>query len=80
MRKVAAAVLLSSRIGDVFDGIVTGVTKSGTFARLFRPPAEGLVVKGERGLDVGDRVKVKLLDTDPMRGFIDLAAIGRPQH
>ena len=77
MRKVAAAVLLSSRIGDTFDGIVTGASDKGTFARLFRPPAEGRIVKGERGLDVGDLVKVKLVDTNPYRGFIDFVALGR---
>jgi exoribonuclease-2 len=77
MRKVAAAVLLSSRIGETFDAIVTGVADKGTFARLFRPPAEGRIVKGERGLDVGDLVKVKLVDTEPTRGFIDFVAVGR---
>lgn len=77
MRKVAAAVLLSSRIGETFDGIVTGATDKGTFARLFRPPAEGRIVKNERGLDVGDLVKVKLVDTEPTRGFIDFVALGR---
>lgn len=77
MRKVGAAVLLSSRIGETFDAIVTGVADKGTFARLFRPPAEGRIVKGERGLDVGDLVKVKLVDTEPTRGFIDFVALGR---
>ncbi|MDB4961108.1 MAG: rnb [Myxococcales bacterium] len=75
MRKVAAAVLLSSRIGDEFDGVITGATPKGTYARLFRPPAEGRVVTGERGLDVGDKVRVRLVDTNPQRGFIDFAAI-----
>ncbi len=77
IRKIAAAVLLTPRIGDTFDAIVTGVADKGTFARLLRPPAEGRVVRGEEGLDVGDRIKVKLIDTEPMRGFIDFAAIGR---
>lgn len=76
MRKVAAAVLLSSRIGDTFEGIVTGVTSKGTFARLFRPPAEGRVVRGEEGLDVGDVVELELVDTEPARGFIDFVATG----
>ncbi|MFL6213119.1 MAG: RNB domain-containing ribonuclease [Blastocatellia bacterium] len=74
MRKVAAAVLLTGRIGDEFDAIVTGVTPKGTFARLIAPPAEGRVVRGERGLDVGDNVRVRLVGTDAERGFIDFAA------
>jgi RNase II-type exonuclease C-terminal S1 domain len=31
------------------------------------------VVRGEHGLDVGDRVRVTLVDTDFERGFIDFA-------
>lgn len=77
IRKIAAAVLLTPRIGETFDAIVTGVADKGTFARLLRPPAEGRVVRGEEGLDVGDRIKVKLIDTEPMRGFIDFAAVRR---
>ncbi|HEX8285576.1 MAG TPA: RNB domain-containing ribonuclease [Pyrinomonadaceae bacterium] len=73
MRKVAAASLLSARVGETFDAVVTGVKPAGTFARLLRPPADGRVVKGWRGLDVGDRVRVRLLSTDPARGFIDFA-------
>jgi exoribonuclease-2 len=71
MRKVAAAQLLSSRIGNTFDAIVTGATDKGTFVRLVHPPAEGRVVRGEQGMDVGDAVRVKLVDTEPSRGFID---------
>ena len=73
MRKVAAAQLLSTRIGEEFDSIVTGASDNGVFVRLLKPPAEGRVVRGEQGLDVGDRVRVKLVDTDPSRGFIDFA-------
>jgi len=73
LRKIAAAVLLKKRVGDRFDAIVTGVAQKGTFARLLRPPAEGRIIVGERGLDVGDRIKVTLVATDPQRGFIDLA-------
>jgi len=73
MRKVIAALLLHDRVGQSFDGLVTGVTEHGTFVRLLAPPAEGRVVRGEKGMDVGDRVRVRLLSTDPERGFIDLA-------
>jgi exoribonuclease-2 len=71
MKKRIAAVALSNRIGEVFKGIVTGVTPKGTFVRIVDPPAEGRVVRGEQGLDVGDQVRVKLLETDAQRGFID---------
>ena len=37
-----------------------------------------MVVRGSAGLDVGDRVRVQLVDTDVERGFIDFAAAGPP--
>ena len=73
VRKQAAALLLARRIGASFDAIVTGASPKGTWVRLLRPPVEGRVMRGEEGLDVGDRVRVKLLSTDPVRGFIDFA-------
>jgi exoribonuclease-2 len=75
MRKVAAAVLLSKHIGETFDGIVTGVKDDATYCRIFKPPAEGRIMKGYRGLDVGDKVKVRLLATDPENAYIDFACI-----
>jgi VacB/RNase II family 3'-5' exoribonuclease len=75
MRKIAAALLLSSRVGEQFDAICTGVTEKGTFARLLDPPAEGRVIRGEKGLDVGEKVRVKLVSTSPERGFIDFARV-----
>ncbi len=76
MRKVAAALLLSERMGDVFDAIVTGVGQKGTFVRLEAPPtAEGRVVRGEQGLDVGDVIKVKLVAAEPRKGFIDFVRV-----
>jgi RNB domain-containing protein/RNase II-type exonuclease len=80
MRKVAAALFLSRYLGASFDAIVTGVTGKGTFVRLLDPPAEGRVVEGEQGLDVGDRTRVRLVATEPERGFLDFvrALPGRP--
>ncbi len=74
-RKSAAAMLLEHRLGSVFDAIVTGVNKDGTYVRLLSPPAEGRVVRGEAGMDVGERVRVKLTGTDAARGFIDFAGV-----
>jgi exoribonuclease-2 len=72
-RKQAAAVFLGDRIGQEFAAIVTGATDKGTFARLLNPPAEGRIVQGEAGLDVGDHVRVRLVATEPRKGFIDFA-------
>jgi len=75
VKKAAAALLLESHIGEAFDGIVTGASKKGTWVRIFRPPVEGKVVRGSEGLDVGDRVRVRLVHTDARRGFIDFARV-----
>ncbi len=75
MRKVAAAILLKDRIGEKFDAIVTGVTPKGTFARVLAPPVDGRVTRGERGMRVGEKVRVRLLSVDPERGFIDFARV-----
>jgi VacB/RNase II family 3'-5' exoribonuclease len=73
VRKSAAALLLRSRIGETFDALVTGASAKGTWVRLLRPPVEGRIVRGLDGLDVGDRVTVKLEHTDVERGFIDFS-------
>ena len=77
MRKAAAAVLLQGRIGESFDALVTGASEKGTYVRLITPPAEGRVLQGERGLSVGQKVRVRLLKTDPYNGFIDFECTGR---
>jgi exoribonuclease-2 len=71
MHKVIAANLLSRRVGELFDGIITGASPKGTYVRLLDFPAEGKVVRGTQGIDVGDRVQVRLAGVDIPRGFID---------
>jgi VacB/RNase II family 3'-5' exoribonuclease len=75
MQKRVAAVALADSVGKVFRGVVTGAGEKGTYARVFDPPVEGRVIKGQDGLDVGDRVTVKLLHTDPAHAFIDFARV-----
>jgi exoribonuclease-2 len=75
MRKIVAAQVLSQRIGETFQGIVTGVSRKGVFVRLLDPPAEGKIVFNELGTDVGDKVSVRLIKTDPENGFIDFERI-----
>lgn len=72
-KKAAAALWLSGRIGEQFDAIVTGAGPKGTWVRLTGTPVEGRLERGMEGLDVGDRVRVRLISTDPARGFIDFA-------
>jgi VacB/RNase II family 3'-5' exoribonuclease len=74
MQKRIAAVVLHPRIGQSFPAIVTGVNQHGTFVRTLNPHVDGMLVRGGKGLDVGDKVTVKLISTDPQRGFIDFAA------
>jgi exoribonuclease-2 len=73
MQKRIAAVVLHPRIGQSFPAIVTGVNQYGTFVRTLDPHVDGMLVHGGKGLDVGDKVTVKLVSTDPQRGFIDFA-------
>jgi len=73
MEKRIAAVALHPHIGQTYQAIVTGVNQNGTFVRTLDPHVDGMLVRGGKGLDVGDRVTVKLVATDPVRGYIDFA-------
>ncbi len=73
MRKTVAANVMQNRIGQKFEAIVTGITPSGTFARILRPPVDGRIVRGEENLEVGKQIIVRVIDTDVEKGFIDFA-------
>lgn len=73
MHKKIAAVVMSKRIGQTFNAVVTGVNHYGTFVRTLAPHVDGMLVEGQKGLDVGDRLHVKLLRTNPWKGYIDFA-------
>ncbi|MBA3889182.1 MAG: RNB domain-containing ribonuclease [Gemmatimonadaceae bacterium] len=73
MRKVAGASMLADRVGESFAAVVTAASPKGTYVRLLSPPVEGRVVRGGPGLDVGDTVRVTLVVTDAVKGFIDFA-------
>jgi exoribonuclease-2 len=72
--KSAAALLLQDRLGDRFDATVTGAGPKGTWVRVLDLPVEGKVVRGFKGLDVGDRVAVELLSVDVPHGWLDFRA------
>ena len=71
MTKRMSAVAMSNRIGQVFDAIVTGVNEHGSFVRVLTPHVDGMLVRGEEGLDVGDKLRVRLVRTDVNQGYID---------
>jgi VacB/RNase II family 3'-5' exoribonuclease len=71
MSKRLAAIAMSHRIGETFDAIITGVTPKGTFVRVMQPHIEGLLAQGAQGLNVGDKLRAKLVRTDVQHGFID---------
>jgi exoribonuclease-2 len=75
MAKRMAAVAMQNRIGATFDAIVTGATPKGTFVRVAQPRVEGLLAQGQQGVDVGDKLRVKLIRTDVQHGFIDFARV-----
>ena len=73
--KSAAAMLLSSKIGERFDAIVTGASAKGTWVRLLHPPIEGRLESGFEGMDVGHELRVQLVGTDVNRGYIDFKKV-----
>jgi VacB/RNase II family 3'-5' exoribonuclease len=73
MAKHLAAVAMQNRVGEVFDALVSGVTDHGTFIRIAQPHVEGLLAQGQLGLNVGDKLRAKLIRTDVQKGFLDFA-------
>jgi exoribonuclease II len=74
-RKRVAAEKLRGRIGETFDAEVTGASPSGTYARLLNAAGEGRVIRGSKGLTAGQRIRVRLVNADPVHGFIDLECV-----
>ncbi|MEK6399098.1 MAG: RNB domain-containing ribonuclease, partial [Terriglobus sp.] len=75
MLKRAQALALAQHIGQQYRAVVTGASSKGTFVRVLKPAVEGMLVHGAEGLDVGDRLNVKLVHTDPVRAFIDFVRV-----
>jgi exoribonuclease-2 len=76
VEKSAGAMVMESKIGEEFDAIVTGASDKGTWVRLMHPPIEGKLISGVEGMDVGHRLRVRLVHTDAERGFIDFKKVG----
>jgi exoribonuclease-2 len=75
VRKSEAALLLTSHINQIFDAIVTGKSISATWVRIFDIPVEGLLINGMPDLEVGRKLRVRLVSTNIEKGFIDFIQI-----
>ena len=75
VEKSANAILMKSRVGEVFDAIVSGASPKGTWIRLFHPHVEGKLVTGFNGLKVGQQLKVRLTHINVESGFIDFERV-----
>lgn len=75
VRKSEAALLLHSRIGQRFSGLVTGIGDHGVWVRIIEPPAEGRLTGALPELRVGQALTVKLVSTSVERGFIDFVLV-----
>jgi exoribonuclease-2 len=78
--KSAAALLLEGRIGEQFDAIVTGASEKGTWVRIIKLPIEGRLMHGFEGVDVGDRMHVRLDSVDVNHGYINFSKVGSPRQ
>lgn len=80
VEKSAAALMLESSLGEVFESIVTGASEKGTWVRLLTIPVEGKLEQGFEGLDVGDQIRVQLIMVDVQQGFIDFRKAGSSKN
>lgn len=75
VEKAAHAILLKERIGEVFEGIVTGASPKGTWIKISHPDLEGKLIAGYEGLKVGHRVRARLRCVDEVNGHIDFETV-----
>jgi exoribonuclease-2 len=73
VHKSAAAMILAPKLGQQFSAMITGINEDGTWIRLKTLPVEGKLVAGYQGMDVGDKLSVRLVHVDIFNGHIDFA-------
>lgn len=71
--KSAAALLLSGRVGEQFNALITGTGDKGTWVRLLDVPVDGRLDPGETPVDVGQELRVRLAAVNVQRGFLDFS-------
>jgi exoribonuclease-2 len=71
VRKSEAALVLQTRLGEVFEGIVTSASSKGVWVRIFHPPVDGRLHGAGDAPRMGQKIKARLTLADVERGFID---------
>lgn len=67
IERSAGALLLADRIGEELEAVVTGSLQ----VRACDPPVEGRLAEGGEGLDVGDRVRVRVKAVEVEGGVVE---------
>ncbi|MEW6278667.1 MAG: RNB domain-containing ribonuclease, partial [Candidatus Eremiobacterota bacterium] len=70
IQKSAGALMLSTRVGESFEAVVSGVNDKGTWVRVLDPPVEGKLEGGGK-VRMGQLLDVRLTGVNVERGFID---------
>lgn len=70
IEKSVVATMLLDRIGEQFDGVVSGSKGDRVWVRISNPPIEGSLM-GAGKVKVGDRFRVELKQVNVEKGFID---------
>jgi exoribonuclease-2 len=70
----AATQLMSSRVGEEFDGTVSAADDGRVTVLLAHPAVEGRIVSGDVAAAVGSQVRVRVTAVDIDKGRIDLSA------
>jgi ribonuclease R len=97
MAAIKKCVFMRGRVGEVFDGRISGIARHGAYVTLDDPPIEGLIPTQTLGAGVvfdeqahelrggrsgrrytlGQEVRVRLVEVDPVRTWITLSLIGQ---
>jgi exoribonuclease-2 len=71
VHKSIGAALFAHRVGEVFEGVVTKAKLGATYVHVFHPAIQGMIVGDCHTVRVGEKVRVRLVEVDVERSFID---------
>lgn len=69
--KSVIALYLQDSVGKTFDAFVTGSSEKGTWVRIISTAIEGKLVGGNLRVQVGQKIKARLISVNIDKGFLD---------